>query len=293
MKTRRNRNNKKRKTRQRGGKQVFLSVKKLSGYNKEEKPAYTVNKATFNVNGKTPRNLFHNYIRQNSSLMTTDLPLLYKGNPRFVLRRTRNSKPIVFRPEQWNNESLLNNQGDYFFQYIPETQEEKDIKEAGWLETLKIVLEYYKDSGAKVIPFSSAATDDIPKNVRQQFKFDRDPKNPIVLIDPAFFETDRSDFFQYIAFSKPEDLPGTYGKAKIYRKPAGVPFQIVGQKPGAPPIEEQRAYLRELHRQRGTFFNELDELEICCVKAGVPDERIFDELLASYRGRFKQYSFGA
>jgi hypothetical protein len=268
---------------QRGGFSILLRVTKSdpSGAEKKENIEVPITETT------TPRNIFEIYRRENVEAQRRGNNNLFRSNkktPRFRLKSNQ------VKPYYWPavSESDWNVKGKeyvpnklYYLEYIDRLPEEERVSMVASLDVLRPVLNYCigRYGGAKVIPGSSAATDNIKKNVNQQFKFHKPPANPIILVDNAFFNPGRYEFYKYLLFeenqplSRALDLTGRH--VKVFQKPAGMPFEI---NPKVSDIDITAAakdeYLAEvknsLEGEDGTvFFNEEDFLEIICVNISV------------------------
>ena len=195
------------------------------------------------------------------------------------------------------------------------------------LHLIKEVLEYYKEKGAKIILASSAVNLDTPKNVNQQFKFNRSPITPIILIDPAFLGNSPFEFYNYLQFDKGPEFnsklskienstvgsssavgPQYVHKVKIYRKPAGNDFLINEWYAGLTD-EQKKDYMDEFTLQAKAAKVDLvnTAFEICTVAASADPYNFLGEwgkiakelldLVNSYKNArnepvFHLYNFG-
>lgn len=268
----------------------------------------------------TPRNVFEIFRRESLDGQRENRPLFRENGvtPRFILKsdQVRGHYWPAVSANDWNAQGKNFQPGKlYYFEYIDMTPEEIRAYYLSFLPLLRPVLDHYRDThgGAKVIPGSSAATPEIPKNVRQQFKFDKNPKTPIILVDRDFFSPKRYEFYKYLNFNIDAELSHTLDPTgqivKVYKKPAGRGFEI---NPNASDIAataaDKQAYLDEVNRQRvdaegNEYFDEDNEIEICCVKLPIEgldtvvrrDGSFFD-LLDTYTNStgapiFKDYTF--
>jgi hypothetical protein len=315
-KTRRGKRTQQKTRRQRGGHKIRLSVRKSrnNGSNRLEEMNVDIGETT------TPRNVFEIFRRESLNAQRLNRPLFKENGttPRFRLKSNQVKPfywPAVSRND-WNVQGKNFQPGKlYYFDYIDVTPEELRAFYRNMLSHLGPVLEHYQTryGGAKFIPGSSAATPDIPKNVKQQFKFAKSPTTPIVLVDSAFFMPFRYEFYKYLKFDEDVELSRaldpTGDIVKVFKKPAGKPFEI---NPDASDIalskENKEAYLAEVNKQRvgsdeKVLFDQNDALEICCVK--IPIEGLDDlvrrgsffDLIDSYGNRpdgspvFPAYTF--
>jgi hypothetical protein len=141
------------------------------------------------------------------------------------------------------------------------------------LHLVKKVLDHYAKRGGKIIVGSSAVTNTIPKNVRQQFKFYKSPVSPIILIDPGFFKN-KYEFYDYLEFGEPEHIQSIGAeKVQIFRKKANTPLTI-NTLANHLTKEEKHLYLQEVKQQAETNGIDIEktELEICCVSASADPE---------------------
>lgn len=309
MATRRQKRRQARRTRkQRGGIQILAetftnvhpsALNKTLGFEKQVDPTLEGRKRYLNVNTvKTRRNLLHLYAnealkekRGNSSISKNipDWQILGKGFPSKLLK-TKN---------EWNEPLQLESSAvpnKYRFRYAPKTIKYPNKKYAAFFEQIfKGIKKKY--GPAKVIFGASAVGrpgeyQDYEKNINQNFKFHKKPQTPIILIDPEFFGSNRSDFFSFLKFHVIE--PESGGIVKIYKKQAGKPFEILGTEEGGFSIEQQKEYLKETLRQaEAANFDPNSSLVIYCIKAGVDANETrsgwFYELLDKYG--FKEYSY--
>ncbi len=288
----------KRTRKQRGGIPIKLLVKKARNNGSE----YT-EELSLNIDRKTitPRNIFNIYQRENITAQRGNRPLfrLNGRSPRFILK-TNGVQPYYWpavAAENWNargKEFLANK--TYYFQYKENFPENIAEDYRTFLPIIIPVLIYYlrRYGGAKVILGSSAATEVIHKNVQQQMKFEKNPKNPIILVDASFFDPNRYEFYKYLRFEEDvelsEHLDPTRMHVKVFRKPEGRPFEILedaanvrsgrGGTSGSNlslrntikiTENDKKEYLAEVKKQMidedgKPLFNEMSELEICCVK---------------------------
>ncbi len=204
-----------------------------------------------------------------------------------------------------------------------EQEDPEKILERQDLNVIQRVLDHYSSRGGKIILASSATNPKNADNVLQQFKFQKQPISPIILIDRSFFSDRQYDFYKYLNFKGPTYLDSVPEKVffnkksnripeenaayaarqvQIFRKPAGDALTIRNQSSQYPPISvnEQKAYLEEVLKQaeeNGVDTTSL-ELEICCINASFEinwflnkkNEPIF-QLINSYGDQFKLYFF--
>lgn len=247
-------------------------------------------KATISVSETTtPREVLQRFL--NSANLPEGLRKhpLYKATeetPLYTFHSPMTSIPL-FKKTDWNTPFAFQNANTYFLKLNLRMREkiEKDIQES--LPLLQKVLDHYKETPLKIIYASSAATEDIPKNVNQQFKFDRDPKTPILLIDPGFFTAQRFEFYKYLDFEEKsiEGIPED--RVKIYTKEKGKPLTINPNDTDIRATKQEKVkYLEEVKRQAGLNFDLENEIEICCLKASVDfnekGKGRFYALLANY-----------
>lgn len=281
--TRRVRYQRKTKTRkQKGGRSIFVDVAKPtpSGEEKIEKIEVKISANT------TPRNIFNIYRQANLRAQRGNRALFLPNGttPRFRLKsnQVRGLYWPAVSKKNWNVKGKEYQNGkSYYFEYIETLPEENRARRIASHEILRPVLEHCLRvyGGAKVIPGSSAATDNIQKNINQQFKFHKPPSNPIILIDEVFFMPGRYDFYKYLLFNEDTGLSShldpTGNHVKVFRKPEGVPFKINPARSDIPiSLDEKREYLEELRKslvsEDGTvLFNEMDLLEIYCVNISI------------------------
>ena len=263
MKTRR-RSQKKRKTRrqqqkQKGGAQIFG---KLRG----KTTAVNITPTT------TFRSILKKLVAEDDILRTKDeFKNIDQASPPYKIYH---GLTLLRGNNIWDKEDYFLNKKDTAFEFRPNislttrVQSEKKTRNSQTLEILKKVLEHYKD-GAKVISHSSATTDNMEKNVSQQFKFYKAPFSPIILVDTAFFSTeqDNYEFYKYLQFQEfTVDGIGPPSIVRFYRKEAGKPLKINPNTVTKPLIsnEEKEKYLEEVLNQ-GKDNLTAKEIEICCI----------------------------
>jgi hypothetical protein len=306
MKTRRNRRklHRTRKRKQKGGESFPIFIKTI----KNEKGK--LHRYNVKTNETTARNIFEKLkseIQQNNSVRNKSLYLTNQVTPRFRLKSSQIpplSWPAITK-ENWNNkEKIFIPEKTYFFEYIDQTREEQEEEYRKNLGALKNVLDYCrgKYAGGKVIPGSSAVTEDYAKNVRQQFKFQKDPKTPIILIDPAFFEPGRFEFFEYLKFNENIELSKSLdetGTVKVFVKPTGEPFEIKGGGGAFSSISEakQTIYLNEVLKQLkdgsgNILFDQMKELEIICIKLSIEGLNDYEKR-GSFYDLLRSYGIGS
>lgn len=197
----------------------------------------------------------------------------------FVFKLVSLTTPRVVAPEIYNWDTPiqkvildfnLQKETTFNFEYH---QSETNMFIERDLPLVRSVLNFYRQTGAKILPESfNQESDTYRKNVAQQFKFNRKPISPIILIDPAF-EDEKSyrkksiyQFYDYLNFKK---TPTTNSKVIIYTKEAGKPLSI---KPTFNiPEENKKKYLEEvlLQAKASGVDIEKEEIQICCVSAWV------------------------
>ena len=90
------------------------------------------------------------------------------------------------------------------------------------LAVLKDILPRLSDY--RIIIAAAAITDDIDKNISQQFQFNNYPIHRTLIIDKGFFSQYTYDFYKYIYF---ENIPTKYPEVnQILKKPAETPIEI-------------------------------------------------------------------
>ena len=208
-------------------------------------------------------------IRQNSELRN-----LTKNILPYRIRKGLHNIKILKTKENWNKQNYFNDYAAYTF--LPVLKDLNTVKKRSEyeatlsLQIVKNVLTHFKD-GAKIISHSSATTDNIQKNVNQQFKFDKAPFSPIVLIDIAFFDEIQKNynFYKYLEFEE-FTVPGIGppSHVRFYKKEAGQPLEINPDDQIDPPIskEEKIKYLEEVNKQGGEKRLKKEEIVICCIK---------------------------
>ena len=121
----------------------------------------------------------------------------------------------------------------------------------------------------KIVVNSTATTGDVAKNIKQQFKFHKQPVSPIVLIDITF--NSGYNFFDYLAFEKEDISPFI----RCYRKPEGNPLTINTTDNARTPAEKT-AYLSPVNAAaRKERVDLMQELKICCVNYFIKSEDEF------------------
>lgn len=264
MKTRKQKRLRRQSRKQKGGnKQIFLRFSS----------AANSKLVTLNLEkNETPRSLLQKYIESEEAYPTIRKNPILKDlsveNPPYKMKNSL-SKPFLQLNKKWDQPYNFENEKTYFlFVDLTKTkqfQEQKEKKIAESYEVLRKVFAHYEI--AKVILESAAITSDIYKNVKQQFKFGKSPRSPIVLIDFAFFDEEESpyEFYNYLQMEEEfhEEIGGRE-QVRFYKKKAGEEFKI---NPIPNPIlseEDKENYLAEVEKQGQG--NLLGEFEICCVR---------------------------
>lgn len=156
----------------------------------------------------------------------------------------------------------------HLFRIQQEKLEKETYAVVEWIK--KYMTKMKKLGGGKIILGSSTATDDIPKNVRQQFHFHTDPKMPILHIDSGFFTPNHepNQFYNMVNINDtkwPEFAYGPRSLFRVYQKPAGVPLRPLSDSP------KQVEYFEEVQRQAARNFNLNDTILIACAKLQLSD----------------------
>lgn len=77
-------------------------------------------------------------------------------------------------------------------------------------------------SDYRILMGAAAITDDVDKNIRQQFQLTHPPLHKTLIIDNAFFKGHTYDFYKYLNFQK---IPThREDKFQIFKKAAGIPI---------------------------------------------------------------------
>ena len=265
---------------QKGGGQIFLQFQ----------PGGSSSLLVPITNTTTPKDLLEHYLQSDKvppGLLQHSF-LTNLSEPSYILSKKPQGLPL-FPKKNWNKPFPFEQNATYYLRANLKKKERRaqNIEES--IPILQQVFDYYakKTAFAKVILASSAATDAIPKNVRQQFKFHRDPPIPILLIDPAFFTEGRYEFYKYLDFEEKELIPG---RVKIYTKPAGTPLQITNTNSSDVILTKQqkKEYLQEVEKQAHLLYDLEKEIEICCIQAYI-------DLTKDFKNRippgFKVYGF--
>jgi hypothetical protein len=253
---------KSRKQSQKGGAQIFAKFGSSGKY-------FALNVLKEN----TPRTMLGKLLDHNTQLQqNSELRNLRKERPPYRIQRS--SKIENLSEENWNKKNYFTDSASYTFSPILKrlntVRRRNEIEAAMTLKIIKNVLENKMFKGAKIITESSATTDNIEKNVNQQFKFKKSPVSPIILIDFAFFHPEQKnyEFYKYLKFQEiiiPEIGPPSH--VRFYKKPKGDTLEINPNEQEEPVIseDEKKAYLQEVIKQAGSNLTG-DELVICCIK---------------------------
>lgn len=292
MKTRKQKRLRKQSRRQKGGKkQIFL---KFSS-------AANSKLVTLNLEkNETPRSLLQKYIASQEVYPTIQKNPILKDfsveNPPYKIKNSL-SKPFLQLNKKWDQPYNFENEKTYFlFADLTKTkqfQEQKEKKIAESYEVLRKVLEHYQM--AKVILESSAITSDVYKNVKQQFKFEKSPTSPIILIDFAFFDEEESPYEFYNYLQMEEEIHEEIGRrdqVRFYKKKAGEEFKINPTPNSFLSKEDKEKYLAEVEKQGKGLL--LGEIEICCVRHDLSldkDPRFSIQSLLTKYPDCKVYSF--
>lgn len=239
----------KQKRRQRGGKTVQIKSKNLSSkthyYNPEP--------------DSTMRELVRYYFDQEIPKNSNFYKRIEEPNPQINV--FKNNRKLNLQ-NKWNLPHTFGNDMETYtiFGYARKWIAERNEKSTQ--HVLPFILQLVRVVG-KVILYSSAATEVIPKNVCQQFDFQRTPKMPILHIDAGFFSPghEPNQFYTILNFEMKPTI-GTPEFVRHYVKPAGVPLTTRS----ATPTEYEQKYLEEVERQADGRFNLRDEISIYCVK---------------------------
>lgn len=253
-----------RKSKQRGGKQIFLKSPVSS-----EKPIQ------MNVtNSTTPRNVLYQFL-QRSSFSKHPVFGLYKRtnleNPPYRFLMPGSKQELNFT-DKWNHPWTIpfEKNGTYNVKPIPKLAEQignKDFLEAQ--RSFQLITHLLEQLPVAKIIIASAAMEreHDSKNVNQQFKFCLPPCGPIVLIDNAFFKKPTFDFYKYLDFEEiiDETNLGPKDMIRLYRKTAGKELSINISDNGISK-EEKENYLKEVKTQAGRAeFDVRNEIRIYCV----------------------------
>lgn len=268
-KTRRNKTKQRKTRKQRGGmKQYFI------------KPIRTLGK-THRIDkeqGNTARKVLQKFIDINYPTKdiwgNTTMPV-----PPYFLK-LKGKQYTMMEESNWNNEGLFQNNNNINLEFIPSIGKLKvfqEKKRAAAKETFEIVKKGLDFLGSgKIVLMSAAATEDIDKNVGQQFMFNKNPFSPIVLIDWGFFESSH-DFYHLLNFKEVDvSKLGPRDKIRLYIKPKGTAIEAKD-----PTDEYQQKYVKKVY-ENGRGHDLTQNIIIMCIKHNLEYEREKDLSIKEY-----------
>lgn len=269
-KTRRNKSKQRKTRKQRGGVQYQIKGMRSSG------KTFLIDKEEGNTARQVLRRFINmNFPNQNTDWSNTEQPILP------YIMKIQGKHHEMNKQENWNNTTLLKNLTNMpTIEFRPVSARLESLKrrklEAAKesFEIVKKALDYCKLG--KIILMSAAATDAIPKNVKQQFMFDNLPPGPILLIDWGFFKSSY-DFYHFLNFEENTDIDlGPRDKIRLYEKPEGVPLEAKDST-----NLYQQKYLKEVYKQAdGKDLTE--NISIICIKHDLQYEDNEDMSIQQY-----------
>lgn len=251
-----------RRLNQRGGVQVFMKKGSSSA------PAVVAN-----VNLKsTPRQLLQSFF--DVETVHPNIKEMIKENDPKIGIETLGKKYLLTK-NQWDTPKFVPIEEDREYVFIPrfgfktKSQEERRVEE-GTKTFQYLVNAMNLLKGGTIVLEAGAINPDPPKNVKQQFMFEK--PFPKILVDVSFFQDKEDfDFYRYLNFE--ETISNTLGpedKIRLYTKPAGTPLEILPEEKHRPneiyPSEEQKlAYLKLVKKEAEDFDLQNNNITIICV----------------------------
>jgi hypothetical protein len=212
--------------------------------------------------GNTARKVLKKLIATNSTIKnnwanTTMLVLPYR-------MRLKGKEYPMLKNTKWDNEELFKNVNhETSIQFIPVLErlnsfkQKKKTEAEETFEIVKKALNFF--GGGKIITESAATTDSIKKNVMQQFKFFKEPFQPIILIDWAFFRSPY-DFYHLLNFDEVNvETLGPRDKIRLYVKPENRPLRAKD-----PTNAYHQEYVKEVYKQADAK-DLIKEIKIMCI----------------------------